>query len=76
MSTRRTWKREARSWGTTLLLTAALILGIKAWQSQSLLPTNTASPAPRLALTTLDGERTTLAAFGDKPVLLHFWATW
>ncbi len=76
MNIRRTWMREARSWGTTLLLTAALILGIKAWQSQSLLPVDDASLAPPLALTTLDGKRTTLAALGGKPVLLHFWATW
>jgi peroxiredoxin len=33
-------------------------------------------PAPALALTTLDGERVSLADYRGKVVLLNFWATW
>lgn len=33
-------------------------------------------PAPRLSLTTLDGQRINLEDYRGKVVLLHFWATW
>jgi cytochrome oxidase Cu insertion factor (SCO1/SenC/PrrC family) len=72
----RSWRSELKSWGVTALVGVALIIGIKTWQSQHLLPADEELPAPSLQLTALDGTPTTLAALGDKPILLHFWATW
>ncbi len=55
-----------------LLLFAALIAGIRAWQHRDM----ASGSAPPLHGALLSGEAYTLASRSDHPVLVHFWATW
>jgi thiol-disulfide isomerase/thioredoxin len=65
---RRAWK----SWAIEIGLALALLFGVHLWQTR-----HTASgPAPALQGTLLDGRPFTLTFPRDKPVLVHFWATW
>ena len=76
MKTPRNWRSELVSWAMTAILAIVLIIAIKSWQSQHLLPADGVEASPSLQMTALDGTPTTLAGLGDKPILLHFWATW
>jgi len=55
-----------------VLLLIVLYLGIKAYMQRDL----AAGPAPPLHGQLLSGETVDLQALRNKPVLLHFWATW
>jgi len=54
------------------LIFVALIAGIRVWQHRDM----ASGPAPALQGYTLEGKPYTLPAHPDKPVLVHFWATW
>ncbi len=62
------WGRRALN----VLLFAALIAGIRAWQHRDM----ASGSAPPLQGVLLDGRAYTLAAKPGEPVLVHFWATW
>jgi thiol-disulfide isomerase/thioredoxin len=62
------WRRRA----IEVMLFAALILGMRAWQQRDI----ASGPAPHLAGTLLDNKPFTLVAKPAQPVLVHFWATW
>jgi thiol-disulfide isomerase/thioredoxin len=55
-----------------LLLFIVLIAGIRAWQQRDMV----SGDAPLLQGVLLDGIAYTLPARPEKPVLVHFWATW
>jgi thiol-disulfide isomerase/thioredoxin len=61
-----------RSLALNLLLFAVLFAGIRLWQHRDL----PSGAAPKLAGATLGGATYALPAKPDKPVLVHFWATW
>jgi thiol-disulfide isomerase/thioredoxin len=61
-----------RSLALNLLLFAAIFGGIRMWQHRDL----PSGPAPALRGVTLAGLPYALPAHPDKPVLVHFWATW
>ncbi len=54
------------------LLLLALYFGLRAWLQQDM----AAGTAPPLAGITLAGEPFDLQTFPERPVLIHFWATW
>jgi peroxiredoxin len=62
------WRRRA----IEVMLIAALIIGMRAWQQRDIV----SGPAPALAGTLLDGRPFTLAARPAQPMLVHFWAAW
>lgn len=68
-------KQRLLSWGSTLLLAAALVWGVNAWRTQDV-----PREAPDFAGILADGTAVTLAQFRaqhpGKPVALHFWADW
>ena len=49
-----------------------VIWGVRTWQQRDA----ASGIAPPLDGTTLDGTPYTLQEHGDRPVLVHFWATW
>lgn len=53
----------------------AVLAGVAAYRERDLLATGS-TPAPELALESLDGARVSLSSLRGKTVLLHFWATW
>ena len=55
-----------------VLLVVALIAGIRAWQQRDIV----SGPAPSLQGVLLDGKAYILATKPERPVLVHFWATW
>lgn len=63
---KRSWKRIAIEVGLVVLV----FLGVRAWQTRDA----PSGPAPALAATTIAGEEVSLTS--DRPVLVHFWATW
>jgi len=61
-----------RGLALNVLLFAALATGIRAWQHRDM----PSGPAPALQGRTLAGQPYDLPAHPEKPVLVHFWATW
>lgn len=71
----RATKSKAQRWcGYALqaLLFVALIVAIRVWQQRDMV----SGPAPALQGITLAGQAYQLAAHSERPVLVHFWATW
>lgn len=66
--------RKRFRWLLELALLAVVYWGVSSWQSGGLLPAGTI--APKLNLSTLEGEEFSLESLRGKRVLLHFWATW
>jgi thiol-disulfide isomerase/thioredoxin len=67
--------RRALGFAKELALIILLLGAVSAYQGRHLLPTRTAAPA--VALTTLDGEATTLARLVEgKKTVLVLWAPW
>ncbi len=62
------WRRYA----IEALLIVAVIAGIRAWQQRDMV----SGAAPVLQGITLAGEPYKLPAQPERPVLVHFWATW
>jgi thiol-disulfide isomerase/thioredoxin len=55
-----------------ILLFVLLVAGIRFWQQRDMV----SGAAPVLQGMTLAGKSYTLPAHPDRPVLVHFWATW
>jgi peroxiredoxin len=66
--TRRRWWR----WPLEILVIVALVLVIRAWIARDLAQ----GPAPEFEAYLLDGSPVALTDYADRPMLLHFWATW
>jgi peroxiredoxin len=64
---RRWWR-----WVLELLLIIAVVLLVRAWLARDLAQ----GPAPAFEANLLDGSPVSLADYADRPMLLHFWATW
>jgi len=64
---RRWWR-----WVLELLLIVAVVLLVRAWLARDLAQ----GPAPEIEANLLDGSPVSLADYADRPMLLHFWATW
>ncbi len=62
------WRKLARN----LLVLAVLVAGIRIWQQRDM----PSGQAPALQGLMLSGQPYVLPAHPDKPVLVHFWATW
>jgi thiol-disulfide isomerase/thioredoxin len=56
----------------TILLFVAVVAGIRAWQQRDMAD----GAAPALQGITLAGQPYTLPSHPERPVLVHFWATW
>lgn len=61
-----------RGYAINLVLLVLLVAGIRAWQQRDI----SSGTAPALQGYTLTGLQYKLPAHPDKPVLVHFWATW
>jgi thiol-disulfide isomerase/thioredoxin len=61
-----------RGYAVNVLLLVVLVAGIRLWQHRDMV----SGAAPALQGVTLAGLSYTLPAHPDKPVLVHFWATW
>jgi thiol-disulfide isomerase/thioredoxin len=59
-------------WTRDLLLLAALLLGVGAWQARG----HVRGAPPEVALRTLDGAPASLASLRGKPAMVAFWAPW
>lgn len=59
-------------WTMDLVVLAALLLGIGAWQARG----HVRGPPPEVALRTLDGAPASLASLRGKPAMVVFWAPW
>lgn len=66
--TQRKWLRRA----IELLVIIIVIMGVRAWQQRDVV----SGPAPALQGVLLDKRTYVLPPRPDKPVLVHFWATW
>ena len=55
-----------------LLVIAGVFLVLRAWLQQDMAN----GPVPPLAGTTLEGRAFDLRRYPERPVLVHFWATW
>lgn len=55
-----------------LLILVAVYMSVRYWQSQEM----QRGEAPVISATTLENERIELLAPLDRPVLVHFWASW
>lgn len=70
-------KRAAVVVAVLVLVQAALYLAYRQFGAvEKVRFTALDEPAPALAYTTPDGTAGALSSTGDRPVLLHFWATW
>ena len=49
-----------------------MVLLVRAWLARDLAQ----GPAPEIEANLLDGSPVSLADYADRPMLLHFWATW
>lgn len=58
--------------GLEVLLVVVVIAGVRAWQQRDMVK----GPAVPLYGELLDGQQYMLPGKSDKPVLVHFWATW
>jgi thiol-disulfide isomerase/thioredoxin len=61
-----------RAFAIEALVVIAIVVGIRAWQQRDMV----SGPAPALQGVTLDGQRYSLPSRPERPVLVHFWATW
>jgi thiol-disulfide isomerase/thioredoxin len=61
-----------RGYAFNVLLFVILVAGIRFWQQRDMV----SGAAPALQGVTLGGQPYMLPAHPDKPVLVHFWATW
>jgi len=59
-------------WTRDLLVLAALLLAIGAWQARG----HVRGPPPEVALRTLEGAPASLASLRGKPAMVAFWAPW
>jgi thiol-disulfide isomerase/thioredoxin len=68
--------RSHRSWLVNILVILAMFAGVQWWRARPL----ASGPAPALAGILLDGIPFTLEEMrqtgGERPILVHFWATW
>jgi peroxiredoxin len=64
---RRWWR-----WPLEILVIVVVVLVIRAWIARDLAQ----GPAPEFEAYLLDGSPVELADYADRPMLLHFWATW
>lgn len=64
---RRWWR-----WVLEIVLIIAVVLLLRAWISRDLAQ----GPAPAFEALLLDGTPVSLADYAERPMLLHFWATW
>ncbi|MFA6970046.1 MAG: protein disulfide oxidoreductase [Gallionella sp.] len=55
-----------------ILLFVLVVAGIRFWQQRDMV----SGPAPQLQGVTLTGQPYILPTHPDKPVLVHFWASW
>ncbi|WP_410344596.1 protein disulfide oxidoreductase [Thioalkalivibrio sp.] len=55
-----------------ILLIVAVVLVLRAWLARDLAQ----GPAPVFEAELLDGSPISLTEYADRPMLLHFWATW
>jgi thiol-disulfide isomerase/thioredoxin len=65
-------KSRLKKWAIEILVFVIVVAGIRAWQQRDMV----SGVAPPLQGTTLAGLPYKLPAHPDKPVLVHFWATW
>ncbi|MDO9012974.1 MAG: protein disulfide oxidoreductase [Gallionella sp.] len=65
-------RKKWRAYAINLLLLVLVVAGIRFWQQRDMV----SGPAPQLQGVTLAGQPYTLPQPPDKPVLVHFWATW
>jgi thiol-disulfide isomerase/thioredoxin len=65
-------KSKWRSFAIEALLLVIVVAGIRAWQQRDIV----SGAAPVLQGTTLAGQPYKLPSHPDRPVLVHFWATW
>lgn len=61
-----------RSYAFNVLVLVIVVAGIRAWQQRDMV----SGAAPALQGLTLAGQPYILPAHPEKPVLVHFWATW
>ena len=64
---RRWWR-----WALEIVLIVAVVLLVRAWLARDLAQ----GPAPAIEAELLDGNPVSLEDYADRPMLLHFWATW
>ncbi|MBI5890315.1 MAG: protein disulfide oxidoreductase [Nitrosomonadales bacterium] len=65
-------KSKWRSIAMEALLFVAVVVAIRTWQQRDMV----SGAAPALQGATLAGQPYALPAHPDRPVLVHFWATW
>ncbi len=65
-------KSRFKKWAVEVLVFVIVVAGIRAWQQRDMV----SGIAPPLQGITLAGLPYELPAHPDKPVLVHFWATW
>ncbi len=65
-------KTRLKKWAIEVLVFVIVVAGIRSWQQRDMV----SGVAPPLQGTTLAGLPYKLPAHPDKPVLVHFWATW
>ncbi len=70
----RQWWRGHRLWRglVEILLLVGVLLALRAWLQQDM----ASGPVPPLAGTTIAGQPFDLHQYPERPVLVHFWATW
>ena len=61
-----------RGYAVSVLVFVIIVVGIRLWQHRDMPD----GPAPALQGVTLASQPYTLPARPEKPVLVHFWATW
>jgi thiol-disulfide isomerase/thioredoxin len=61
-----------RSHAVNVLVIVVVVAGIRAWQQRGMV----SGAAPALQGVTLAGRNVQLPARPERPVLVHFWATW
>ncbi len=64
--------RRVLRWASELLGLLLVLFLVHLWQTRDLV----VGDAPALVGETLAGENFDLSAVGNRPVLIHFWATW
>lgn len=64
--------QKAKPWIIQLLLIAIVFFGVRWWTQRNVLSGN----APDFVAHFLDGSRFQLSQEKQRPILLHFWATW
>lgn len=65
-------RRRWRKWAIEAVIVIIVIIGVRTWQQRHMVN----GPAPLLQGSLLSGNAYVLPEHPDKPVLVHFWATW